>query len=161
MEIKDSGNRIEFDTGAVRDSGGYKMSWYLIPMQCIPVRNEDYLTYLYNAEYIQTTLFDLLYRHESDTGCMVKCINEMLEMMLYGNEYDVYDLLEQLAAQFEGGANKYKRYNWCLKLPVKSLISSATRHFFKYLNGETDEPHYVATIWNLVVLSWTLQYESV
>ena len=57
-----------------------------------------------------------------------------------------------LAIHFEKGAKKYQPRNWEKGIPLSRFLDSALRHTFKFLQGETDENHLIAAIWNLVCL---------
>ena len=68
-----------------------------------------------------------------------------------------YDLLpprviHALAVHFQKGADKYDERNWEKGLPLGEFFDSALRHAFQFLQGETDENHLIAAIWNLVCL---------
>ena len=95
--IKDSGDRTEFPTGAVRDMHEGKGRCDLLPM-CVMLR---------------------------------------------------------LAKHYEAGAIKYSDRNWEKGIPAHSFVDSALRHIFKYMDGQTDEDHLIAAIWNLCGLAWT------
>ena len=97
MTLKDSGDRTQFDTGAVRDMHGGKGRFDLLPM-CV------------------------LYR---------------------------------LARHYEAGSAKYGDRNWAKGIPAHSFADSAMRHLVKYMDGQTDEDHLIAAIWNLCGLAWT------
>ncbi len=90
-ELKDSGHRREFDTGAVRDMASGKGRYDLIPWEAI---------------------------HE-------------------------------LALHCEAGALKYGERNCEKGIPISSLVDSAFRHLSKYMQGEIDEPHLRAAVWNI------------
>jgi len=61
-------------------------------------------------------------------------------------------VIARLARHFEGGAKKYGKNNWCKGMPLSRYFDSAMRHAFQYLNGQTDEDHLIATIWNFCCL---------
>ena len=63
--------------------------------------------------------------------------------------------LLRLARHFENGAKKYGERNWELGIPCHSFADSAHRHYLRYMNGETDEDHLMAAIWNLMCLAET------
>lgn len=96
-EIKDSGERTEFQTGAVRDMHEGKGRFDLLPM-CVLLR---------------------------------------------------------LARHYENGCQKYGDRNWEKGIPCHSFADSAMRHLVKYMDGQTDEDHLIAAIWNLCGLAWT------
>jgi hypothetical protein len=65
-----------------------------------------------------------------------------------------YDLLppyaiERLAKHFENGAVKYQDRNWERGIPLMRYLDSALRHMFKLLDGQTDEDHAEAAMWNI------------
>lgn len=95
--IKDSGERTQFDSGAVRDMHEGKGRFDLLPM----------------------------------------CV------------------LTRLAQHYEKGALKYSDRNWEKGIPAHSFADSAFRHLVKYMDGQNDEDHLIAAIWNLCGLAWT------
>lgn len=95
--IKDSGERTEFPSGAVRDLHEGKGRCDLLPM-CVLLR---------------------------------------------------------LARHYENGAKKYAERNWEKGIPASRFADSALRHLFKYMDGQNDEDHLIAAIWNLCGLAWT------
>ena len=96
--IKDSGNRREFETGAVRDMCEGKGRMDLLPWAAIM----------------------------------------------------------EVSKHCENGAKKYGEHNVDKGIPTHSLCDSAARHLAKYLDGQTDEPHLLASAWNLL---WAIQME--
>jgi len=62
----------------------------------------------------------------------------------------------EVSKQFEDGVRKYSECNWQKGIPLHNFIDSATRHYFKVLRGDTDEPHNRAVLWNLVCALWTI-----
>ena len=95
--IKDSGDRTQFTSGAVRDMHTGKGRYDLLPM----------------------------------------CV------------------IDRLAKHYEAGALKYSDRNWEKGIPAHSFADSAMRHFTKYMDGQNDEDHLIAAIWNLCGLAWT------
>ena len=96
MEIKDSGERTQFSSGAVRDMHEGKGRCDLLPM-CVLLR---------------------------------------------------------LSKHYENGAKKYTERNWEKGIESHSYADSALRHIFKYMDGQKDEDHLIAAIWNLCGLAW-------
>jgi hypothetical protein len=64
-------------------------------------------------------------------------------------------VLLRLARHYEAGAIKYSDRNWEKGIPAHSFADSALRHIFKYMDGQKDEDHLIAAIWNLAGLAWT------
>lgn len=98
MEIKDSGNRREFESGAVRDMAEGKGRMDLLPWSAIM----------------------------------------------------------EVSKHCENGALKYGEHNVDKGLPTHSFVDSAFRHLAKYVEGWDDEPHLLASAWNLL---WAIQME--
>lgn len=68
--------------------------------------------------------------------------------------YDLIPLmpLRRLADLYSRGAVKYGDRNWQLANSEEELNrfkASGLRHFMQALNGETDEDHWIATVWNI------------
>src|SRR5438445_994031 len=66
-----------------------------------------------------------------------------------------YDLLparalRRLAKHFEAGAIKYNARNWEKGQPLSRFMDSALRHAFNHLEGQRDEDHLIAAVWNLL-----------
>ena len=64
-------------------------------------------------------------------------------------------VLLRLARHYEAGAFKYDERNWEKGIACHSFADSALRHLFKYLDGQNDEDHLIAAIWNLCGMAWT------
>ena len=68
-----------------------------------------------------------------------------------------YDLLptraiRRLARHYELGSVKYGDDNYLRGMPIKRFVDSALRHLFKAMEGQVDEDHFVAAIWNLMAI---------
>jgi len=61
-----------------------------------------------------------------------------------------WEAIQHLAIHYEKGAKKYADRNWEKGLPVSRFMSSGIRHAGQFINGETDENHLIAAIWNLI-----------
>lgn len=66
-------------------------------------------------------------------------------------------LLERLGKHFENGARKYGDNNWQKGQPLSRYWRSAFRHLLSVRDGEEDEDHLSAAIWNLQAIMWTLE----
>lgn len=62
------------------------------------------------------------------------------------------EALIALSQHFEEGANKYQDRNWEKGLDLSCFIDSGMRHIAKFMNGEDDEPHLRAAVWNFICL---------
>lgn len=150
--IKDSGDRTEFETGAVRDMREGKGRCDLMPLEVVA----EYLTCslgLNKKVIAEITNF----QKTNCTHHLYLAIGHFVETA-YGNG-DITMLLE-VAKHFEEGAKKYGENNWQKGIPVKCYIDSAIRHYLKWLRGDTDEPHDRAFVWNLMCCIWEVDYRE-
>lgn len=152
MEIKDSGDRTVFDSGAVRDMHEGKGRCDLLPMDivgnliggCTPSAEYDFL-------------FDNLNEFQDTHDDNVLLI--ALAHFSFKRWGDIETMLLEVAKHFEDGAKKYGDNNWRKGIPVNVYIDSATRHLIKLLRGDTDEPHDRAFCWNLLCAAWTCKHK--
>lgn len=137
--IKDSGNRREFTTGAVRDIQSGKGRCDLLPL--------DVISELCHGEVLRR-----IYRFTQDGD--VSWLYEVLaEIMPKFGSYS--NMLLEVSIHFEEGANKYGDYNWQKGIPAHCYIDSAVRHFLKWVRNDNDEPHDRAFVWNIMCCIWT------
>lgn len=151
--IQDSGDRTEFESGAVRDRRIGKGRCDLMPLDVV-------------AEYLE------LY-YSVNVSSPIKCISKFQEngdiaylhealhcFMLHrdGWALDASNMLLEVAKHFEEGCAKYGENNWRKGIPVYCYIDSAIRHYLKYLRGDTDERHDRAFCWNIMCCIWTVEH---
>ena len=146
--IKDSGERREFKTGAVRDIQVGKGRCDLMPLdvvtRCMGV--DSYL--IHNiARFLET----------NKTSHLVSVLKRFALL-----EYDgsVETMFLEVAKHFEEGAKKYGENNWQKGLPTNCYIDSAIRHYLKYKRGDKDEPHERAFVWNIMCCIWEVDYRD-
>ena len=151
-EIKDSGNRREFDTGAVRDMQEGKGRCDLMPLEVV---HKVFSKGLNHDEI----LFDLaeFMKHAKDTDWLIIALRKFAEKN-YDDSYPTMFL--EVAKHFEEGAKKYGENNWQKGIPPKCYIDSAVRHYLKWLRGDKDEPHDRAFVWNLMCCIWEVDYRE-
>lgn len=138
MEIKDSGARREFETGAVRDIQEGKGRCDLLPLLTVgAILNNP--TFAYIHRYTSTGDEKSLYSALTASGVF----------------HDAYTMVLEVSKHFEAGAKKYGEHNWQKGIPTHCYVDSAVRHYLKYLRGDTDEPHDRAFVWNLMCCIWT------
>lgn len=145
MEILDSGNRREFESGAVRDIQEGKGRCDLMPLDVIDK------IYRFTEQYNIANKFDRLQQF-IDTGDYENLI------VILCHEYPYLDyatMFLEVSKHFEEGAKKYGENNWQKGIPVHCYIDSAIRHYLKSLRGDTDEPHDRAFCWNIMCAIWT------
>ena len=142
--IKDSGERREFSTGAVRDIQEGKGRCDLLPLDVVArcyKQNDD----------IGARIFFALHSFTSTGDCSyLLYVATRIEMYT-----DLPNMFLEVSKHFEEGAKKYGEYNWQKGIPTHCYIDSAVRHYLKYLRGDTDEPHDRAFVWNILCCIWT------
>lgn len=146
MKIKDSGNRTEFESGAVRDIQGGKGRFDLVPL--------DVMSYYFrDNDFINGVLFYInKFRILSDTDCLFRAM-EIFNQQCWNSHITMF---LEVAKHFEEGSAKYGEHNWQKGIPVHSFIDSAIRHYMKWLRGDKDEPHDRAFVWNIMCAVWTM-----
>lgn len=144
--ILDSGTRLEFDSGAVRDMKEGKGRCDLLPLDTI-------------ADWLQSE-----YKHEDEVICLMS--QDKIGKALYmfcarAYENHPIDMMLEVSKHFEAGAKKYGEYNWQKGIPLWSYKDSAIRHYLKWLRGDKDEPHDRAFVWNCLCYMWTEKHVTV
>ena len=142
--IKDSGERREFTTGAVRDIQEGKGRCDLLPLGVVSC--------LLGGDHV---LFQI-YKFTQDGD------KEHLKSALYATDKDhgfdwlnMADMFLDVSKHFEEGAKKYGEYNWQKGIPTHCYIDSAVRHYLKWLRRDEDERHDRAFVWNILCCIWT------
>ena len=143
--IKDSGERTEYCTGAVRDCKEGKGRCDLMPLSVVAEMLED------DSVIININRF----KHTKDIIYLYKSIDNM--QILHTEWSNRYDMLLDISKHFEDGAIKYGENNWQHGIPINSYIDSAIRHYLKYMAGWDDEPHDRAFVWNIMCCIWTVK----
>lgn len=146
--IEDSGNRREFESGAVRDIQEGKGRCDLMPLDVVGIVTSNPI-----FTYIEA------YKRSGDTENLVNAIRCAVSEGYLGFD-SMNDAMLEVSKHFEEGAKKYGEDNWQKGIPTKSYIDSAVRHFIKLQDGWGDEPHDRAFIWNLICCIWTDQNKS-
>ncbi len=156
--IKDSGNRRQFESGAVRDMQEGKGRCDLMPLEVVGnimgdpiILNLKIFLHTNDTTYLYTCLST--FAHVYDDG-KIKASNEKI----YEQRYCTMFL--EVAKHFEEGAKKYGENNWQKGIPPKCYIDSAVRHYLKWLRGDKDEPHDRAFVWNLMCCIWEVDYRE-
>jgi hypothetical protein len=141
VEIKDSGRRRTFETGAVRDIAEGKGRCDVMPLFDIGNTFDDNILRL--------------------IGSYVECGNlsnlELAARLFVESELteNAHDVLLDLSIFYEKGLIKYGEGNWTLGIPLHCFIDSGVRHYLKHMAGKTDEPHDLAFLWNIFGAMWT------
>ena len=155
--IKDSGNRREFSSGAVRDIQEGKGRCDLLPLDVIAKCMHDDTLYCI-AKFQES--------HDPQDLCNAIDVFEYhrdhraRKMGVVNRRQRIANTLLEVSKHFEEGAKKYGEYNWQKGIPVHCYIDSAVRHYLKWVRGDKDEPHDRAVVWNLLCCIWTIQHKS-
>lgn len=149
--ILDSGNRREFNTGAVRDIQEGKGREDLLPLDIL----SEYLKQHYASAYNGVLCFIKEFMDTGDYGFLYRA----LDAYVNSRWTQPFTMFLEVAIHFEEGAKKYGECNWQKGIPVRCYVDSALRHYFKYLRGDTDEPHDRAFCWNLLCAAWTCKHK--
>ena len=150
-EIKDSGDRTQFETGAVRDMREGKGRCDLMPLEVVSTllgQDSD------RSEAITWNLN--WFKKTNNTDFLYDAVR------LFGDAcwHDKFSMLLEVAKHFEEGAKKYGENNWQKGIPVHCYIDSAIRHYLKWLRGDKDEPHDRAFVWNIMCCIWEVDYHK-
>ena len=140
--IKDSGNRSEFNSGAVRDIQAGKGRCDLLPLVEVGlVAIDEILGYI--GEFVEC----------GDEEWIKRAIKEFVDKA-FG---DLPTALIEVSIHYEEGAQKYSDRNWEKGIPLHCFVNSGVRHYLKYMRGDEDERHDRAFLWNMFGLLWTLR----
>lgn len=142
VKIKDSGERTEFETGAVRDMRSGKGRCDLMPLEVVSELMDD------------VVIRDIANFQKSND------YRELLDALLHfadDHNWSLCNMMLEVAIHFEDGAKKYGENNWQKGIPVWCYIDSAVRHYLKFLRGDNDERHDRAFVWNLLCAIWEVK----
>jgi len=145
--IKDSGERQEFSTGAVRDVQVGKGRCDLMPLDIVSEfmvmkPEKDYLSYI--ADFQETE------NYENLIGAAASFADKYFT--------DRETAVLEYAIQLENGAIKYGPRNWQKGVPLDRYVDSGIRHYMKHLRGDDDERHDRAALWNMLCGAWTRKH---
>lgn len=144
--IKDSGDRREYETGAVRDMAAGKGRCDLLPLDVASMVLEDGKVLWMISEFQRSEAQMFLYK--------------ALAVFCESRGWDRPTMLLEVSKHMEEGAKKYGERNWEKGLPVDCYIDSAVRHYLKWRRGDDDEPHDRAFCWNVMCCIWTIMHKS-
>lgn len=138
--ILDSGDRTEFESGAVRDMREGKGRCDLMPLGVVG-------DYLFDSVIREIGEF----QDDNDINHLRRALRES---NIFKNKYTMF---LEVAKHFEEGCTKYGENNWRRGIPIKCYIDSAVRHYLKFRRGDKDERHDRAFCWNILCCIWTVQ----
>lgn len=136
-----------FESGAVRDIQEGKGRMDLVPLDvvCDLFSRCDYSDFVMASTYKELSFMEK-FKDTRDTAYLY------LALMNFCRELYIspVTMVLEVSKHFEDSLVKYKENNWKLGIPVNSFINSASRHYLKWLRGDTDEKHDLAFVWNLM-----------
>lgn len=153
-EILDSGERRQFNTGAVRDIAEGKGRADLLPIDILkcPQHNSFYDTYKWYDGILENINS---FMENGGVSYLFSAIQAFCEL----RGWTYCTMLLEVSKQYEDGAKKYGDNNWRKGIPVKCYLDSTIRHYLKYCRGDKDEPHDRAICWNLLCAIWTCKHK--
>lgn len=142
MSLNDTGDRTNFESGAVREVLDTNGRCDLMPLGIIAK--------LFERDHPAT--FHILkaldvYIYTGNQNCLYDAINEFIFN-------DKPSCILDLSKHYKEALAKYPERNWEKGLPSHSFIDSGVRHLMKCLRGDDDEPHDRAFLWNMLGLLW-------
>lgn len=152
--IQDSGDRREFESGAVRDMAEGKGRCDLMPLYEVGVL-------LSEGDYNEIfkcfkSLYSCLDEKKSTCERYAYALDAIRQFSIITGS-TITNLMLEVAVHYEEGAKKYGERNWEKGLPAWCFIDSAVRHLLKYLDGRTDERHDRAFVWNMLGFAYTIE----
>lgn len=149
--IKDSGDRTQFASGAVRDMRAGKGRCDLMPLEVVANYICD------DNESTDSILWSLnMFLKTNSAAYLYSALNDF-DALVYA---DSYTMFLEVAKHYEEGAKKYGENNWQKGMPTWCYIDSAIRHYLKWCRGDIDEPHDRAFVWNLLCCIWEVNHRD-
>lgn len=65
------------------------------------------------------------------------------------------EAIRRMALRFEDGATKYGLQNWMQGIPLSRYVDAIFRHTLAAAEGQDDEDHLGAVLWNAAAWVWT------
>ena len=157
--VKDSGNRRQFESGAVRDMQEGKGRCDLMPLEVVGGYFGRFYCKVGSKVNAAEQIFNNIsnFMKTNDTDFLYLALRNFEHSEAFS---DINTMLLEVAKHFEEGAKKYGENNWQKGIPVNCYIDSAVRHYLKWLRGDKDEPHDRAFVWNLMCCIWEVDYRE-
>lgn len=150
-QILDSGERIEFSTGAKRSPKEGKGRFDYMPIDCMS-ELFGYFGYVHLSTILQ----------EINEFCIDKNTDHILKVLFVFIRNCIHksiaDAMLEVALHYEQGALVYGPNNWKKGINLHSYIDSGIRHLMQWAAGSTTEPHHRAFIWNMLCAMWTVKH---
>ena len=115
--IKDSGERRQFGTGAVRDIQEGKGRCDLLPLDIA-------------ASIVDTDVLSCI--HLFKDGGKAIWLKQAIDAFCKERGWNKETMLLEVSVHFEEGARKYGENNWQKGIPCSAYIDSGVRHYLKW-----------------------------
>lgn len=149
-KIVDSGNRTEFNSGAVRDIQEGKGRCDLLPL---PEIQEFIRTYEKGSKKNPLEWIDA-FENTGDRQYLIHAAQAFSNEVFLGP----YTAILEYAKHMEDGCNKYGPRNWEKGIPLDRYVDSGIRHYLKSMRGDEDERHDRAFMWNMLCGAATCRF---
>ena len=185
QELKVTGTPVVYGDGAIRNTKEGKGRFDLIPPEPMEIIDKRFgeICSAKNFEYLndEIDIYRRAMRIHKSFGVLPQECDNIADVIIsvityshnktshiYYDEQTFFDeftksfmsTMKELAIHFENGAKIYGERNCEKGIPKWSFIDSGLRHLTQFLNGEDDENHYIAAIWNFWMLLWTVLKEN-
>jgi hypothetical protein len=155
--ILDSGERIEFESGAVRDIVKGKGRTELVPWDAYIQHCQVAGCYKGGVHYPTTiqTLYDIMRGVADPATAMFVALGSWC-FCAYDGDWET--MLLDVSIHYEEGAEKYSAHNWAKGIPLCRYMNSTLRHLMKWARNDDDESHVRAVTWNMLGFLYTATY---
>lgn len=153
--LKDSGERRQFESGAVRDIQEGKGRCDLLPLKEL-ARMYDLIDE-HSIANILCAVFDFM--HDPNVDYLYDAVAYFITHRADHLVTALSESILDVAKHYEDGCQKYGERNWEKGIPIHCYIDSGIRHLLKWKAGYTDEPHDRAFIWNMLGAAWTYNHK--
>ena len=156
-EIKVDGEFHQFEGGGIRYTKTGKGRFDLIPKETLVYVISE-IDNMWNGDIYDKRDILIAYCNQNFieviAGIVINHYNMQPDRTGRIGHNDFYrgfaQMLRELAIHYEKGADKYGENNWKKGIPLTSFEDSGFRHLCQWMNGETDEPHHISAIWNMM-----------
>lgn len=169
--VVDSGARQEFSTGSRRDTAAGKGRPHLVP----PAAQDALLLATQSAalelsgvvaSQLLPRAWRALSRYADEAAASThrdaaldSVIMNVAAAIAVDEDQPIGSLspvLNRLSMHFENGARKYGAHNYRKGQPVSRYYDSLRRHLAKAIDGQRDEDHLAAALWNSLAIQQTV-----
>lgn len=181
--IKMDGEKDSFEGGAIRYTKKGKGRYDLIPSQQIHnildyaklnwdniIEKDDEFCSIHNVLMSAYPDADDL-TYDNYIEIIINIIRYCYIVTAHNKNFDAFmmgfvKMLKDLAIHYEMGAEKYGADNWKNGIPETkgerggSFRDSGLRHLQQLLDGQTDEPHQIAAIWNFIGAMYVKKHQD-